>query len=77
MRHVCLWLHDDICYSCKKYHISVDVHHIDQDSKNHDLKNLMPLCKPCHKLIHRVPIQPQISRKSIVILLLKKIANFE
>lgn len=42
-----------ICSDCKK-NPTAHVHHIDHDSKNNDLSNLVALCKKCHYQRHRV-----------------------
>ena len=38
------------CEKCKTR--AKAAHHIDGDSRNNDIKNLMPLCRICHILIH-------------------------
>ena len=38
-----------ICESTKR----LNVHHIDEDSLNHDLDNLITLCMLCHRKLHR------------------------
>lgn len=43
---------DKICCRCKRRKTQ-EIHHINMDHKDHRLKNLMGLCRVCHKLYHR------------------------
>jgi hypothetical protein len=42
------------CRRCgyKEFTCGVDVHHIDENRKNMDKDNLVPLCAPCHRALH-------------------------
>jgi len=44
--------HGRRCAECGKER-GLDVHHIDGDRRNNDLENLMVLCQPCHRKVHR------------------------
>lgn len=50
---------DYTCQDCgitdEEYHndIQLDVHHIDRDPHNHDLDNLVTLCRSCHMQRHK------------------------
>lgn len=76
MRAVIAWLSNNTCNNCKCFSINIEIHHIDKNSLNNSIFNLKPLCNSCHKLFHRIPIQPQTTKKSIIILLLRKVCNF-
>jgi len=41
----------DACHFCAAAE-SLEVHHIDGDASNHDLDNLLPVCRDCHMNIH-------------------------
>lgn len=77
MRAVCLWLHDNKCFVCKKQFDSLDCHHIDKNSKNHVLYNLMPLCNEHHKIVGMFKELKQFSKTDINSLLLSKIEFFK
>ena len=47
-----LFLHKDKCEICGKEG-KLDIHHIDENSNNNNLDNLMCLCRSCHMKIHR------------------------
>ena len=38
------------CEACGRE--AVDIHHIDNDRKNNDIKNLIGLCRKCHSRAH-------------------------
>ena len=41
------------CELCNYKSLSNEVHHIDHDSRNNNIENLMLLCKRCHAIIHK------------------------
>lgn len=41
------------CAMCGRVKDRVQVHHIDQDAKNHTAVNLVLLCEPCHGYYHK------------------------
>ena len=43
-----------ICRRCgyNEFVGCVDIHHIDENHKNNEKANLMPLCATCHKALH-------------------------
>lgn len=47
------------CVSCG-FNKVVEVHHIDENSKNNSKKNLMGLCPNCHKMIHMYKYKKEI-----------------
>lgn len=40
------------CLVCDDEVPQVLIHHVDGDDTNHDIQNLMPVCKMCHQRIH-------------------------
>lgn len=44
-----LFLHDRTCCVCRKRGKPVQIHHLDEDSANHDMRNLAVLCFDCHR----------------------------
>lgn len=42
------WLSDDTCCICNEREKSIQIHHIDGDPQNHNMKNLAVLCLECH-----------------------------
>jgi hypothetical protein len=44
-------LNISICRKCSG--VAKYVHHVDRNSSNNRMSNLMPLCVPCHKFIHK------------------------
>jgi len=76
MRSVCIWLHNHLCFNCKRIHFDLEVHHVNGISSDNKLTNLVPLCKSCHKLYHKTDIKAVEQRKNIVVLLLKKVALY-
>ena len=75
IRAVSLWLHDNKCYSCFKVSDDHDTHHLDHDSTNNELNNIVPLCKGCHVLYHHIPKRPPVPYKRLAVLCLGKV-NF-
>ena len=56
VRNNVLKKHGGLCAMCKEQGIIKPadvVHHIDEDSKNNRMENLMPLCYKCHTDIHK------------------------
>lgn len=43
---------DKVCLLCGDRKARMEVHHVDHDSENQDMKNLALLCMPCHKRYH-------------------------
>lgn len=50
-----------ICGATKK----IDIHHIDKDRTNNNIKNLLPICKSCHSKIHNQILNIKHMRKKI------------
>ena len=42
------WLSDDTCCICHEREKDIQLHHIDEDPQNHNIKNLAVLCLECH-----------------------------
>ena len=44
-----------VCKRCgyKEFSCSVDIHHIDENRKNNNKENLIPLCANCHHGLHK------------------------
>lgn len=42
------------CRRCgyNEFSCGVDVHHVDENRKNANKQNLIPLCSPCHRALH-------------------------
>lgn len=76
MRAVALWLQGSNCYNCHAQTLSPETHHLDQDSSHNILTNIAVMCYSCHKLFHRLPKQPLIKKKQIIVWLLKKVAEY-
>lgn len=53
IKKVILFIWDYRCYVCKTQNHCLDVHHIDKNYQNNQTYNLIPLCKQCHKSVHR------------------------
>lgn len=51
-RQKCLKEKGSKCYICGEKE-NIDVHHIDGDRANNQLKNLIPVCRYCHIGIHK------------------------
>lgn len=50
-RNVCFLYHEKKCIICGEFN-AVEVHHLDENSKNNDPRNLMPLCPTHHQYWH-------------------------
>lgn len=50
-REKCLSFHDEACIICG-YRTDIQVHHVDGDTSNKSLLNLIPVCRSCHRDIH-------------------------
>jgi len=43
-----LWCDRHCCFCGKKCTTNIEIHHIDEDTSNNDIDNLIPLCFDCH-----------------------------
>lgn len=77
LREVVLWLHDYKCYVSKEESEALEVHHIDKDSTNHVLFNLVPVKPSIHVYLGKTAKLKQLTPKDIKILLLKKLETFK
>ena len=61
-------IHNGICQQCKSI-LSLsgyEVHHLTYDNVGHELdKDLMLVCTPCHKVIHKVVPKPPLKTQKI------------
>lgn len=77
MRSVALWLHDYTCYVIGCNAQATEVHHDDHCNTNNEIRNLIPLCSQCHKLVHSCRIRFNKNKKTMVVQLLRKIAQLK
>ena len=52
-KNVILFLYRYGCHGCGLISNSNHVHHLNKNGNDHNAFNLVPLCKSCHKLIHK------------------------
>ena len=52
-RHRCIEAKGRECHHCGDSR-NLEVHHLDGDRNNNTLDNLLPLCRQCHRKLHRV-----------------------
>jgi len=76
-KQVILFIFNYSCQLCGLSNQNLHVHHIDHNHKNNYVFNLVPLCKDCHVLAHRVNLvlEPQTTPGQ-KILLQKLESNF-
>ena len=69
------------CESCKRNNCRLNVHHIDKNHQNNEMKNLMLVCSKCHLKVHEIEFKkglefrlPHISnqRKQLIIELIEQ-----
>jgi hypothetical protein len=48
---ICYYYNRKQCVVCEEEHV-VDVHHLDENSSNNDVNNLIPLCPTHHRYMH-------------------------
>lgn len=53
IKKVILFIWDYRCYICKYQSCNLHIHHIDKNYQNNQTYNLIPLCKQCHKSVHK------------------------
>lgn len=73
LREVVLWLHDYKDYLDKQPYPDLEVHHLNKNSKDHNLFNLVPVCKKNHVYLGRLTKLPPLTKEQIKDLLLAKI----
>jgi hypothetical protein len=59
-REKCLSQKINVCWVCGTSE-GLEVHHIDGDRSNNELENLTPLCESCHKLVHYIGNQDEVT----------------
>lgn len=52
-REVVIYVYNHECQCCGKTTSDLEVHHDDRNSANNEWFNLVPVCFPCHKLVHQ------------------------
>lgn len=77
LREVIIWLHSHICYVCFKKCEVLEVHHLNKNSKDHRLKNLIPVCKRCHIILGKMKVLNQIKTSEIIEKLQTKILQLK
>ena len=70
-KSIILFIYDYKCQLCSFISRTNDVHHIDCNNSNNSLFNLIPLCKNCHKLVHKNKISINISNSPYLLDLLE------
>ena len=53
VKNVILFIWDYRCYICKLQKPDNHVHHINSQHWDNGSQNLIPLCKQCHKVVHK------------------------
>lgn len=53
VKSVILFIWDYRCYICKLQKPNNHVHHINENPFDNGSHNLIPLCKQCHKAVHK------------------------
>ena len=53
IKKIILFIWDYRCYVCKRQAKDNHVHHINENPHDNGSHNLIPLCKRCHKLVHK------------------------
>lgn len=73
---IVMHIYDYQCVICTQNRKHLEVHHIDKNSKNDSVFNLVPVCLSCHSALHTwlnadfTQIQKRYSKE------LKKLENF-
>lgn len=75
-RAVVLWAYDNTCFHHNNCLEATHVHHLDHNSTNNDFKNLIPLCQPCHKMIHKTPKRNMLSREYVIRVFKNRLNSF-
>ena len=53
IKNVILFIWAYRCYVCKKQKADNYVHHLNEKHFDNGAHNLIPLCKQCHKMVHK------------------------
>lgn len=53
IKNVILFIWEYRCYVCKKQKADNHVHHLNERHYDNGAHNLLPLCKQCHKMVHK------------------------
>lgn len=51
-KEVIKFIYNYECQCCNEATEELEVHHDDRNSANNAWNNLIPLCPPCHRLVH-------------------------
>lgn len=76
VKNIILFIYDFKCQICGSVSTSNHVHHNDQNRKNNDVFNLIPLCVICHKMVHRNNLKLNIKHSGRVFKLLLKLKKY-
>lgn len=57
LKPLIIYTYSGKCIICKTKHSNLHVHHVDFDSSNNEVFNLVPLCSAHHKLVHKNSIR--------------------
>lgn len=49
-------IYENECTICKCIRPNIEIHHNDQNNRNHDINNLVVVCSNCHVFIHKANI---------------------
>jgi hypothetical protein len=75
IKPVILFIYDYSCVICGYISLNNHIHHIDKNHKNNHTHNLVPLCKLCHRVVHKTKVKLSISHSKEVDMLLKKLED--
>lgn len=76
IKQVILFIWGYRCYLCAKFSINLDVHHLNYDPADNSSMNLLPLCKQCHKSVHKVIRLDNVTFPEKIMLQLKNLDDF-
>jgi len=74
LKKIIIYIFDFECNFCEVPSFNLDVHHIDKNNQNDDPLNLVPLCKDCHKIVHKNVGYYQTKMTNIQLKLLRKLS---
>ena len=58
-KRILIYFIGEFCFICNEK-TKVDIHHLDNDSKNNSLSNMSFICQNCHSLIHKTKTNKEI-----------------
>jgi len=51
------------CYLCGHEGMTLNIHHLDGNPRNNNLRNIVLLCSPCHRKVHRRKNPKSVQRR--------------